>query len=47
MLGKWEEAAHDLHTASNMDYDDEINAVLKKVDFLFGRSLPLHMNKLM
>uniref|UniRef100_A0A0D9VB05 STI1 domain-containing protein n=1 Tax=Leersia perrieri TaxID=77586 RepID=A0A0D9VB05_9ORYZ len=32
MLGKWEEAAHDLHKASNMDYDDEINAVLKKVE---------------
>ncbi|PWZ25645.1 FAM10 family protein [Zea mays] len=32
MLGKWEEAAHDLHTASNMDYDEEINAVLKKVE---------------
>jgi suppressor of tumorigenicity protein 13 len=31
MLGKWEEAARDLHTASNMDYDEEINAVLKKV----------------
>ncbi|KAK8461212.1 hypothetical protein SEVIR_1G000400v4 [Setaria viridis] len=32
MLGKWEEAARDLHTASNMDYDEEINAVLKKVE---------------
>jgi hypothetical protein len=31
MLGKWEEAARDLHTASNMDYNEEINAVLKKV----------------
>ena len=31
MLGKWEEAARDLHAASNIDYDDEINAVLKKV----------------
>jgi suppressor of tumorigenicity protein 13 len=31
MLGKWEEAARDLHTASNMDFDEEINAVLKKV----------------
>ena len=34
MLGKWEEAARDLHTASNMDYDEEISAVLKKVNFL-------------
>ncbi|VAI52378.1 unnamed protein product [Triticum turgidum subsp. durum] len=32
MLGKWEEAARDLHAASNIDYDDEINAVLKKVE---------------
>ena len=31
MLGKWEEAARDLHSASNIDYDDEISAVLKKV----------------
>lgn len=32
MLGKWEEAARDLYAASNIDYDDEISAVLKKVE---------------
>ncbi|KAG1362449.1 FAM10 family protein [Cocos nucifera] len=32
MLGKWEEAAKDLHLASKLDYDEEINAVLKKVE---------------
>ncbi|KAJ3705814.1 hypothetical protein LUZ61_009519 [Rhynchospora tenuis] len=32
MLGKWEEAASDLHVAAKLDYDDEINAVLKKVE---------------
>lgn len=31
MLGRWEEAAKDLHLASKLDYDEEINAVLKKV----------------
>lgn len=31
MLGKWEEAARDLHIASKLDYDEEIGAVLKKV----------------
>jgi len=31
MLGQWEEAAKDLHVASKLDYDEEINAVLKKV----------------
>ena len=31
MLGQWEEAAKDLHVASTIDYDEEINAVLKKV----------------
>lgn len=31
MLGKWEEAAKDLHIASNLDYDDEIGSFLKKV----------------
>lgn len=30
MLGKWEEAARDLNAASNIDYDDETNAALKK-----------------
>jgi len=34
MLGQWEEAAKDLHVASKLDYDEEINAVLKKVFFL-------------
>lgn len=34
MLGHWEEAAKDLHLASTLDYDEEINAVLKKVSFL-------------
>ncbi|KAG4930343.1 hypothetical protein AAZX31_17G129500 [Glycine max] len=32
MLGQWEEAAKDLHVASKLDYDEEINAVLKKVE---------------
>ncbi|KAM0835952.1 hypothetical protein ACQ4PT_062625 [Festuca glaucescens] len=32
MLGKWEAASRDLHAASNIDYDDEISAVLKKVE---------------
>ncbi|KAG6525740.1 hypothetical protein ZIOFF_015707 [Zingiber officinale] len=32
MLGKWEEAAKDLHVASKLDYDEEINSVLKKVE---------------
>ncbi|XP_072973771.1 TPR repeat-containing thioredoxin TDX isoform X2 [Typha angustifolia] len=32
MLGKWEEAAKDLHLASNLDYDEEINSALKKVE---------------
>ncbi|XP_054809667.1 FAM10 family protein At4g22670-like [Prosopis cineraria] len=32
MLGQWEEAAQDLHLASKLDYDEEINAVLKKVE---------------
>ncbi|KAF7810145.1 FAM10 family protein [Senna tora] len=32
MLGQWEEAAKDLHLASKLDYDEEINAVLKKVE---------------
>ncbi|XP_068662343.1 TPR repeat-containing thioredoxin TDX [Aristolochia californica] len=31
-LGQWEEAAKDLHLASKLDYDDEINSVLKKVE---------------
>ncbi|GER34568.1 tetratricopeptide repeat-containing family protein [Striga asiatica] len=32
MLGQWEQAAKDLHVASNLDYDEEISAVLKKVE---------------
>ncbi|KAJ7944789.1 TPR repeat-containing thioredoxin TDX [Quillaja saponaria] len=32
MLGQWEEAAKDLHVASKLDFDEEINAVLKKVE---------------
>ncbi|CAO2819776.1 unnamed protein product [Amaranthus hypochondriacus] len=32
MLGQWEDAAKDLHVASTIDYDEEINAVLKKVE---------------
>eukprot|EP00246_Nothoceros_aenigmaticus_P014617 TRINITY_DN56_c0_g1_i4.p1 TRINITY_DN56_c0_g1~~TRINITY_DN56_c0_g1_i4.p1 ORF type:complete len:390 (-),score=89.19 TRINITY_DN56_c0_g1_i4:774-1943(-) len=32
LLGLWEEAAKDLHVASSLDFDDEIAAVLKKVE---------------
>ncbi|THG22931.1 hypothetical protein TEA_026978 [Camellia sinensis var. sinensis] len=32
MLGQWGEAAKDLHLASKLDYDEEIGAVLKKVE---------------
>uniref|UniRef100_A0A7C9CEK4 Hsp70-interacting protein N-terminal domain-containing protein n=1 Tax=Opuntia streptacantha TaxID=393608 RepID=A0A7C9CEK4_OPUST len=32
MLGKWEEAANDLHIASKIDYDEEIGSALKKVE---------------
>ncbi|ESR53634.1 hypothetical protein CICLE_v10020471mg [Citrus x clementina] len=32
MLGHWEEAVHDLHVASKIDFDEEIAAVLKKVE---------------
>lgn len=32
MLGQWEEGAKDLHLASKLDYDEEISAVLKKVE---------------
>ncbi|XP_057510228.1 FAM10 family protein At4g22670-like [Actinidia eriantha] len=32
MLGQWEEAAKDLHMASKLDYDEEISAILKKVE---------------
>ncbi|KAL5201089.1 hypothetical protein ABZP36_035443 [Zizania latifolia] len=32
MLGKWEDAAHDLHMAAQLDYDEEIGTELKKVE---------------
>ncbi|KAL7248441.1 hypothetical protein ACSBR2_003216 [Camellia fascicularis] len=32
MLGQWEAAAKDLHVVSNLDYDEEIGMVLKKVE---------------
>ncbi|VFQ67184.1 unnamed protein product [Cuscuta campestris] len=32
MLGLWEEAASDLHVASQIDFDEEINEALKKVE---------------
>ncbi|KAJ7975261.1 TPR repeat-containing thioredoxin TDX [Quillaja saponaria] len=32
MLGLWEEAANDLHVASKLDYDEEIDLMLKKVE---------------
>ncbi|CAK9199608.1 unnamed protein product [Sphagnum jensenii] len=32
LLGEWEESAKDLHLASRLDYDEEIAAVLKKVE---------------
>ncbi|KAJ9535844.1 hypothetical protein OSB04_un001003 [Centaurea solstitialis] len=32
MLGQWEEAAKDLHAASIIDFDEEISAILKKVE---------------
>ncbi|KAF8380461.1 hypothetical protein HHK36_027947 [Tetracentron sinense] len=32
MLGQWEKATKDLHLASKLDYDEEIGAVLKKVE---------------
>ncbi|KAJ3677422.1 hypothetical protein LUZ60_003146 [Juncus effusus] len=32
MLGKWEEAAKDLQLAAQLDYDEEINSFLKKVE---------------
>ncbi|KAL9271528.1 FAM10 family protein-like protein, partial [Drosera capensis] len=32
LLGEWKEAAKDLHLASRLDFDEEINAVLKKVE---------------
>jgi suppressor of tumorigenicity protein 13 len=31
MLGKWEDAARDLHLAAKLDFDEEIGAELKKV----------------
>lgn len=38
MLGQWAEAAKNLHLASTIDYDEEINAVLKKVSFYMADS---------
>ena len=35
LLGHWAEAAKDLHIASNLDYDEEIASILKKVRTLF------------
>ncbi|KAL7098298.1 hypothetical protein ACP275_09G007700 [Erythranthe tilingii] len=32
MLGLWEEASRDLHVASNLDFDEEIGSMLKKVE---------------
>ncbi|KAK1431493.1 hypothetical protein QVD17_07952 [Tagetes erecta] len=32
MLGLWEDAAHDLGLASNLDHDDEIGSTLKKIE---------------
>lgn len=32
MLGKWEDAAHDLHLAAKLDFDEEIGLELKKVE---------------
>lgn len=34
LLGNWEQAAKDLHLASQLDYDEEIAAALKKVRVL-------------
>ena len=34
MLGKWEDAAHDLHLAAKLDFDEEIGLELKKVKLL-------------
>lgn len=31
LLGKWEEAYHDLTTACKLDYDEDANALLKEV----------------
>ncbi|KAK8933669.1 TPR repeat-containing thioredoxin TDX [Platanthera zijinensis] len=32
LLGKWEEAASDLHIASKLDHDEEIHSILKMVE---------------
>ncbi|KAF5759941.1 putative hsp70-interacting protein [Helianthus annuus] len=32
MLGHWEDAAHDLGLASNLDHDEEIGSTLKKIE---------------
>nr|XP_020168668.1 uncharacterized protein LOC109754153 [Aegilops tauschii subsp. strangulata] len=36
LFGKWEEVACDLNAASNIDCDDEINAVIKKDPEIWG-----------
>jgi hypothetical protein len=46
MLGKWEEAASDLHQAAKLDFDEEINAVLKQV-ILLNLDVPLLKEKRM
>jgi hypothetical protein len=35
LFGKWEEDACDLNAASNIDCDDEINTVIKKVGYCY------------
>eukprot|EP00262_Sarcandra_glabra_P007659 TRINITY_DN2055_c0_g3_i2.p1 TRINITY_DN2055_c0_g3~~TRINITY_DN2055_c0_g3_i2.p1 ORF type:complete len:448 (+),score=106.28 TRINITY_DN2055_c0_g3_i2:881-2224(+) len=32
MLGKWEDAAKDLHSSAKLDYDEELGSILKKVE---------------
>lgn len=41
MLGFWEEGATDLRTASNLDYDEDIGAMLRKVFIpsIYGHNL--------
>lgn len=31
MLGQWEEAVSDLHVASKLDYEEDIDSVLRRV----------------
>ena len=46
MLGKWEEAAKDLHVASKLDYDEEISSVLKRVQYFMGICTGMLLTKL-